>query len=127
MQDYARLLLRNRFRHEQTAEVRPVTIMVDDVQLGCVRHLHHCVRRTWTGDVVGLIPVLDVSWMGNIGSNRSKFERVRFTLAVKTMQLRCMVELLWSSLDKRSFSFRTSSWSTGVGWPGMPRFDGDLK
>ena len=39
-------------------------IMVDDVQLGCVRHLHHCVRRTATGDVnvVGLIRVFDVFW-----------------------------------------------------------------
>lgn len=31
-------------------QVRPVIIMVDDVQLGCVRHLHHCVRSWWAWD-----------------------------------------------------------------------------
>ena len=58
---YTSLLLQNRrFRHEPVAEVRPVTVMVDDVQLGCVRHLRHCVRRTATGGVGGLIRVLEV-------------------------------------------------------------------
>lgn len=71
-------------------------IMVDDVQLGCVRHLHHCVRRTATRDVnvVGLIwfdSCFRCVLVGNIGT---RCERMRATLAVINMQLRCMVELL---------------------------------
>lgn len=47
-------------------QVRPVTVMVDDVQLGCVRHLHHCIRSwlscdaafRWRPDLTPLDPMV---------------------------------------------------------------------
>lgn len=47
-------------------QVRPLTVMVDDVQLGCVRHLHHCIRSwlscdaafRWRPDLTPLDPMV---------------------------------------------------------------------
>lgn len=85
--------------------------MVDDVQLGCVRHLHHCIRRTdpsISSDVQGLDQHPCRSWLSCDAAFRWRPDLTPLDPMVTPRERRAVVRCWWYYALYRILAKRTT-------------------